>query len=171
MTTLQTLADLLAPWQSAYSNSKTLSTGVTFAHLAGLLYGGGFAVAADRAALRAAAGADDIRRRVLGELEATHRPVLIALTVSFASGVALVTADIATFWASPVYWAKMGLIVLLLANGWVLRATERAAAVKSDAGDVVGEKALWGRLKLTAWVSLVAWGSIVLAGVTLMGVA
>ena len=171
MTTLQTLADLLAPWQSAYSNSKTLSTGVTFVHLAGLLYGGGFAVAADRAVLRAAKGADDVRRRVLSELEDTHRPVLIALTVSFVSGVALVTADIATFWSSPVYWAKMSLVMLLLANGWVLRNTERAAIASADAGDVTGERRLWGRLTLTAWLSVILWASIVLAGTTLVNAA
>ena len=171
MTTLQTLAELLAPWQSAYGNSKTLDTGVTFVHLASLLFGGGFAVAADRTVLRAARAANDVRRGALDALRSTHRPVLVALTFSFLSGLLLVTADIETFWSSPVYWVKMSLVTLLLANGWMLRHTERAAMAMADAGDAAGHDRLWGRLRLTAWLSMLLWASVVLAGTTLVNAA
>ena len=50
---VSTLVHLFAPWQSLYSNSKPVATAVTATHLVALLYGGGFAVAADRATLRA----------------------------------------------------------------------------------------------------------------------
>ena len=171
MSALQTLADVLAPWQSAYSNSKTLSAGVTFVHLASLLFGGGMAVAADRATLRAAKLAAEAKRRVLEELDQVHRPVRFALTGSFVSGALLATADIQTFWSSSIYWAKMGLVLALIVNGAVLRSSERGARLAADANDEATQGRLWKRLTVTAWVSLVLWTSIVLAGTVLVGAA
>jgi hypothetical protein len=49
---LQHLVAALQPWQSAYSNSKVIPAVVTTVHLVALLFGGGLAVAADRATLR-----------------------------------------------------------------------------------------------------------------------
>ena len=62
---IHVLAQFLAPWQATYSNSKAVSNAVTFAHLAGLLFGGGFAAAADRASLRAVRATPDRRPQVL----------------------------------------------------------------------------------------------------------
>jgi len=41
-----------ARWARLYADHKAVSAGFTYLHLAGILVGGGFAVAADRAALR-----------------------------------------------------------------------------------------------------------------------
>ena len=171
MSALQTLADLLAPWQSAYSKSKTLSAGVTFVHLASLLFGGGLAVAADRATLRASKLAADARRRLLDELDQVHRPVMIALAGSFVSGALLATADIQTFWTSPIYWTKMGLVLALIVNGAVLRSAERGARAAMDVNDDATQGKLWTRLRVMAWVSIVLWTSVVLAGTVLVGAA
>jgi hypothetical protein len=41
-------------WARVYADSQLMSTGVIYLHLAGLLLGGGAAVAADRETLKAA---------------------------------------------------------------------------------------------------------------------
>ena len=70
---------------------------MTGVHLVGLLFGGGLAIAADRSTLRALKRAPADRTAALAELHAVHRPVLIALAVTFASGIALAAADVDTF--------------------------------------------------------------------------
>jgi hypothetical protein len=165
---IHALAQLLGPWQSVYSNSKAVSSAVTFVHLAGLLFGGGFAVAADRATLRAARAAPEQRLAALGELDAVHRPVLVGLGILFGSGILQVTADIETFAKSPVYWTKMGLVVFLLANGYVLKRTETLLRVRNG-GEA--HDPLWARLRMTAIASVMLWTSIVLAGTVLNSVS
>src|SRR3954464_6925688 len=113
---IKALEDLFAPWQSAYSDSTAISTTVTAVHLIGMLIGGGLAIAADRATLRISHEKPGERERHLGELRAVHRPVLIALIVLFLSGLAMMTADIKTFIASPVLWVKLALVALLVLN-------------------------------------------------------
>jgi hypothetical protein len=162
---IHALAQVLSPWQSTYSSSKTVSGAVTFLHLAGLLFGGGFAVAADRATLRAARAAPEQRLQVLGDLDAVHRSVLVGLGVLLTSGVLQLTADIETYATSPIYWTKMALVGLLLANGYVLKRTETTLRARSDG--VPGDP-LWSRLRVTAITSVVLWTSIVLAGTMLM---
>jgi hypothetical protein len=161
---IHALAHLLAPWQSLFSNSKVVSAGVTYVHLAALLFGGGFAVAADRAALRAARGTAENRRRLLDDLAAVHRPVLSGLAVLVVSGVLLFTADVQTFATSPVFWTKATLVALLVGNGYRLVRTERAlrAGKEIDVGDP-----LWHRLRGTAISSMVLWAAVVLAGTVL----
>jgi hypothetical protein len=165
---LHALAHVLAPWQSLFSNSKVISAAVTYVHLAALLFGGGFAVAADRAALRAARGAPERRRQLLDDLDAVHRPVLIGLGVLAVSGVLLFTADVQTFATSAVFWTKATLVALLMGNGYRLMRTERAlrAGGEIDVGDP-----LWQRLRGTAMASMILWASVVLAGTVLTTVS
>src|SRR4051794_28614380 len=114
-----TLAHLLAPWKSAYSNSKVVSTAVTALHLVSLFIAGGLAVASDRATLRV--GPDGVtRRRLLDELNTVHRPILIALAITIATGIALAAADVETFASSPAFAVKLLVVALLLANGAML---------------------------------------------------
>src|SRR5450432_4941328 len=100
---LKELEHLTAPWQSAFSNSKVISTSVAGAHMFALLIGGGFAVAADRSTLRALHADVGERTRQLGELHDVHRPVLIAIAVLFASGVLLALSDVKTFATAPTF--------------------------------------------------------------------
>jgi hypothetical protein len=162
---IHALAQVLRPWQSAYSNSKTVSGAVTFLHLAGLLFGGGFAVAADRATIRAIRAAPERRLQVLGDLDAVHRSVLVGLGVLFMSGVLQLTADIETYATSPIYWTKMALVGLLLTNGYVLKRTETTLRARGEGGP---PDPLWNRLRVTAIASVILWTAIVLAGTMLM---
>jgi hypothetical protein len=162
---ISTLAHWFTPWQSAYSGSKVIETVVTSVHLLALLLGGGLAVAADRAMLRALGAGPEARDVALRAIQATHRPVVIALSVSLASGLALASADVNTFGHSQVFLIKLTLVGLLCTNGLFLLVTERA--LQRDAA--VGTSApLWRRLRVATWFSITLWVSTLIAGVTLV---
>lgn len=169
LTALRALADVLKPWQSLFSNSKVISDAVTFIHLGGLLFAGGFAIAADRATFRALRGTPQDRVTLLKEVSEVHRPVLIGLSVLFASGILLATADVETFGKSPVFLVKMTLVALLLVNGIALQRTESALRERTASiSGAVEEEPLWQSLRRTAMMSVGLWTSIVLAGTILI---
>jgi len=168
-TGLRALAEVLKPWQSLFSNSKVISDGVTFIHLAGLLFAGGFAIAADRATFRALRGTPQDRLTLLKEVKDVHRPVLIGLTVLFVSGILLATADVKTFGTSLVFLVKMTLVALLLVNGLALEHTESALRERSAShSGPVEDQPLWSKLRRTAVASIALWMSIVFAGTILV---
>ena len=131
---------------------------------------GGLAVAADRATLRAIAQPTAERLRALQNISTTHRPVLIALIVLFASGFALAAADIETFAGSPVFWIKLGLIALLLLNGLFLERTEARLRFASalHRPESPKENQLWRRLRFTAVMSIALWSATLVAGTVLV---
>lgn len=166
MAPLAHLEHITAPWQSAFSNSKVISTSVTGAHLFALFIGGGFAIAADRSTLRALRGDVQTRARQLAELRHVHRPVLIALAVMVVSGVMLALSDVKTFATSPTFWIKMMLVLLLMVNGAVLTKTEQALG-HGGIPTEHQEQHLWNRLRASSWCSLCLWSAVVIAGVIL----
>jgi uncharacterized membrane protein len=126
--------------------------------------GGGTAIAADRATLRLASDVD--RRRHLLEIGQAHRVVVTSLVIVVVSGVLLFASDVETHWGSPIFWTKMALIVLLLANGARMQRVEKKAAL-----DAVVSTAHWSAFRGTAIMSLVLWLAITLAGVALINYA
>lgn len=154
MTAVQELTQITQPWASIFNNSRALSSGVMFAHLSGLVLGGGGAVAADRASLRAVRASESQRQSHLSELGLVHRVVLWGLSVTFLSGLMLAAADVETYATLPSFWIKMGLIGLLLANGLFMQHAERVLSAGTPA---------WRRLHVTAVVSLVLWFAVLLA--------
>ena len=164
MYVLKSIEEIFAPWQSAYSDSKYLPTIVTALHLIGMLVGGGLAIAADRATLRISHEQPGERERHLGELNAIHRPVLMAMALLFLTGVLMVTSDVATFLNSPVLWIKLGLVTLLVLNGVVLERTETSLR----RGD---EKSSWRKLRVAAMCSIGLWILTLVAGTVLVNAA
>lgn len=164
------IAQIFAPWQSAYSDSTIIPTLVTALHLIGMLIGGGLAIAADRSTLRITRDQSGDRARHLGELNAIHTPVLMALTLLFVTGVAMVTADFQTFMTSPVLWVKLALVTLLVINGVRLERTETALRRLNGTPDQSSLK-LWSRLRTSAFVSLGLWTATLVAGVFLVNAA
>ncbi|MEO8880405.1 MAG: hypothetical protein ABI446_08395 [Gemmatimonadaceae bacterium] len=163
---LKELEHLTAPWQSAFSNSKVISTSITGAHIFALFIGGGFAIAADRSTLRALRSDPTERTRQLRELAAVHRPVLIAIAVLFSSGVLLALSDVKTFATAPTFWIKMALVLLLVVNGGLLTKTEQALQRVDTLADVAPH-ALWQRMRVVSWASLFLWSATLIAGVVL----
>jgi hypothetical protein len=162
LTLIQTLAEAVKPWADFYAKSKPTALGVTYLHIAGVMIGGGFAMASDRAALRVSKGSTEDRAFILREFTFVHRPVIIALTVVVSSGAAMLLADVATFLGNPVYYVKMGMFATLLVNGLLMQRNEKRLAADPSAGN-----AAWGSFRGNAIASLVLWLSIALAGVLL----
>ncbi len=150
-------------WMALYSHTKALSISITYLHFAGLLLGGGAAVAADRGAFKACGGSDADRAAFLATLASIHRVVVPGLVLMVVSGALMFLADVETYWASRAYWMKMALFVLLLVNGYVLRRAERRALASPAAG--------WRQLRFTAVASATLWFAIVLAGTILVATA
>jgi hypothetical protein len=168
-TVLQTVATAAKPWAALFSDSRAVSSTVTFLHLGGLLFAGGLAIASDRATFRALRGTDDDRSRLLEDLGNAHAWVVAGLSVIFMSGLLLALSDVKTFGNSPIYWTKMSLVALLLANGSLLQRTEQ----KLRSGSLLTQSTaprqrLWSRLRFAAVTSMSLWTAIVLAGVILV---
>ena len=170
---LQQLVAAVEPWKSTYSNSKFIPAVVTSVHLVALLFGGGLAVAADRATLRVGRGGAADQATQLTELRAVHKPVLLALVALFASGVLLAAADLETFATSPVFWVKLGLVALLLINGFVLERTESRLRGLSarEIAPTRRIQSLWRRLRKSAVLSLVLWTATLVAGTLLVNIS
>lgn len=155
------MAGLIDSWTAIYSNHPALRTLIEFAHLGGLLAGGGLAVAADRSLLRLLGAGSSQAQREAGVrgIEGTHRLVIAGLTLVIMSGLLLMLADLDTFLTSKVFWLKMGLMVLLLANGLIVTLQERRA--------LSGDSRAWPRLRLAAGASLSLWFLVTLFGAAL----
>lgn len=153
------LVDATQGWARLYADSRAISTGVMFIHLAGLLLGGGAAVAADRETLKAAREPEPARADHLAFLGTVHGIAITGLVMLALSGTAMLFADLETFWSAKAFWIKMSLIVLLLANGLLLRHAERSA--RAAPGQA------WRQLKAASVASLALWFAILLASTIL----
>ena len=166
MSLMNQLVSMVAPWADFYNASKVAQTTVTFSHFGGMMTAGGFALAADRSTLRAARGETTDRDRHLRELSSVHPIVVGALGVTALSGLLMFAADLETLAGSAVFWAKMGLVFLLLLNGYAMLRAER----RLEAGDPA-EARYWAQLRTASLVSLALWFLVVLVGSILPNVS
>ncbi len=160
------LVALCKPWADYYSDSKGAETVVQFLHIGGLLLAGGLAIAADRGTYRTMRHAATDRLSHLKEVSAVHRWVLTGLAVVVVSGIALFASDVDTFFGSWIFWTKMGLVVLLLLNGWLMTRSEHALAL-----DPSESSPQWRRMHRAAITSLTLWFIITAFGVALVNLA
>ena len=154
---------LLQWWVSVYANSAWVRTLVVFCHVGGLLLGGGAAIVADRATLRAFPRGEDERARHLHALAGTHKLVVGALAVIIASGLLQFFSDTASFLHTWIFWTKMSLLLALLLNGGLLTRFEAQAAARAPHA-----QREWRRLRAVSILSLCLWLAITLAGAGLI---
>ena len=150
------LTPIVASWSTYYGDHQLVSVAVRYVHLAATLVGGGSAVALDRKVLRAARADGATRLAVLHELRGSHRVIVPAFTLVVLSGLLLTAADLDTFLASNLYWTKLGLVAVLMANGALLLAAEAAAERAS------GQR--WGRMSVVAVASFALWMATLFVG-------
>ncbi len=154
------LAHAADAWAALYDGHHAVSVTVRFLHLSGLVVGGGTALAADRLGWRAARSGPEARSAALAALSGAHRVVLPALALVLVTGTLLTAADRETFLASRVFWAKLGLVALLLANGAALVAAERRVSRGDDEGG-------WRWLRRASAASFALWLLVLYFGVWL----
>jgi hypothetical protein len=146
-------------WASIYANSPALRSVLMFAHVGGLIGGGGCAIAADRTTLRAFRRGQAAVEHELEHLRHIHRVVIAGLVVVVLSGGLLTFADLESYVASPAFWLKMALVLVLIGNGaLVVRGGQRTHAGHAD-----GPR----RLRVAAIASLVLWFATTLLGAVL----
>jgi hypothetical protein len=165
MVALDAAVRLTAPWSTLFGHSRPVEMATVATHVLSMLVAGGLAIAHDRGTLRLSGShAAAIRDHHLGELRAVHRPVVIALAICMASGVALFASDVETYTLSPTFWIKLGLIALLLVNALMMQSSERTLSVASAGGAAT---AAWSRIRVSSVVSVALWASIVLVSIVL----
>jgi hypothetical protein len=147
---------LVARWAALYGGSAVLRTLVSFVHVAGLVSGGGAAVAADRATLVATRRGSIVRREQLESIHNVHRIVVVGLAGVIVSGLLLFAADAGTYAPSRLFWIKMGLVAALMINGALL--------VRVGRGAQNPDEKMRRTLRWTAAVSLALWFLTTLAG-------
>lgn len=154
---------LIARWAHLYSDHKAVSEAVNFVHFGGVLLAGGLAVAADRATLRLSGTRVDggTSTWALTEIAGVHRLVLGGLGVVLVSGLLQTFADLDTYLTSLVFWSKMALVAVLLANGWIRLRAETAVRQGDQRG--------WPAYRRTSIASLILWFTLVLFGTVLTG--
>ena len=149
---------MLEAWTEIYSNSAVWRSAVLYAHIVGILVGGGSAIAIDRLTLLAPANDPQQLRNVAG----VHKLVVTAIAFIAVSGLLMLAANFETYIVSKVFWTKMLLVVLLLINGLRLLGAERAVRAGASSG--------WGRLRGASMTSIVLWLLIALCGAVLPNV-
>lgn len=150
------LANVLQWWSAYFGDHHVVSVGTRFLHLAGIVVGGGTAIAADAEALRARAHWEQRRAEVVAAMAEAHWVVVPAVALVVLTGTLMAAADFDTFLHSRLFWAKMALFAVLLANGAGLVTAERAAA-RAQSGPP-------GVLMAVSSVSLLAWLGLLLLG-------
>jgi hypothetical protein len=156
------LTHVAETWASMYSNSWVLRSGISFAHIGGLVGAGGCAIAADRATLLASGRGREDRVEHLESLDAVHRIVVAGLVIVAISGGLLLLADLDTYLHAAAFWLKMAAVVALAINGVRLVAAGRNAITGSDAE--------WLALRRASVASLVLWFVTTLLGTVLPNV-
>ena len=143
------VSHLVTRWARLYSDSKALSTGITFAHFAGMLVGGGFAFVADRDAFRLSPDGVPPPPREIANMTSVHRWVIGGLVVVVVSGAFMTLADLHTYATSGAFWTKMGLFVLLIINGY--------GRIRSETAIARGAARGWTWMRRTSLASVVLW--------------
>jgi hypothetical protein len=142
----------VAVWAGLYSGSGVLRTIVSFVHVGGLLGGGGAAISADRATLKATRAGLAVTREQIDAIQHTHRIVILGLACLIVSGVLLFAADVATYAPSRLFWLKMAMVAALMVNG--------SFFMRAGRGDMPTRR----KMRWTAGLSLTLWFLTTLAG-------
>ena len=150
------LAHAVSSWAAFYSGSAVMRTLVSFVHVAGLVAGGGAAISADRATLKATRRGLPVTREQIDHIHNTHRIVILGLAGVIVSGVLLFAADVDTYAPSKLFWLKMAMVAALMING--------AFLVRVGHGVQMPDEGTRRTMRWTASLSLALWFLTTLVG-------
>ena len=150
------ISHLVAWWAAFYSGSAVMRTAVSFVHLAGLVGGGGAAISADRATLKATRRGLRVTRGQIDAIHHAHRVVVLGLAGVIVSGVLLFAGDAATYAPSKLFWLKMVMVAALMING--------AFLVRVGQGVPMPDERTRRTMRWTAGLSLALWFLTTLVG-------
>ena len=147
---------LVGSWAALYSGSAVVRTLVAFVHVGGLVGGGGAAISADRATLKATRRG--LPSRATRSTPSTTRTAssILGLAGVIASGVLLFAADVSTYAPSKLFWLKMLMVAALMINGAVL--------VRVGRGVQAPDERTRRTMRWTAGLSLALWFLTTLVG-------
>ena len=148
-------------WEALYRGNDVVQLLAGLGHLLAVAFAARFALAGDRAALRAERRPPLQRDALLAQIGRAHRPVLIGLGLALLTGLAQLLAQLDYLPGSPWWWLKLAGLAALLANG---RLVERAAS-RLRAEPQQPEQ--WRRLRAAARRSVGLWLSLVVLGLLL----
>ena len=143
-------------WAALYSGSAVARTLVAFVHLAGLVGGGGAAISADRATLKATRLGLAVTREQIDTIHHTHRIVILGLASVIVSGLLLFAGDVTTYAPSKLFWLKMVMVAALMING--------AFLVRVGHGVQMPDERTRRTMRWTAGLSLALWFLTTLVG-------
>ncbi len=175
------MSGAIAWWAELYRTNDIVQLLAAFGHILAILYAARYALRGDRAALRLTRPDGRFERtrvRDLRQITGAHVHVITGLGFALLTGVAQLLAQLHYLPQSPIFWIKMTMIALLLANGRVIQvAGGRAAAVikVADApgsaagavGDGAGGPAALRGLRTAALRSIALWCTLVVLGLLL----
>jgi hypothetical protein len=164
----------IAWWAQLYRTNDIVQILAAFGHILSIAYAARFALAGDRAALRLtratyavaspiASAAPRTRSRAadLNTLTSAHRHVLTGLACALVTGLAQLAAQLDYLPQSPIFWVKMTLLVVLLANGRVIQLAGRRAVHAASSSGIPDE------LRPAALRSIALWCTLILLGLLL----
>jgi uncharacterized membrane protein YedE/YeeE len=160
---LATVDALAEPWQKLYAHSTVVATLVLFGHVGGLLVAGALTFSTESGALRLDPADEGDRERYLRVVSRSRAAIAFALAIAMVSGFLLFLADLEAFAVSRVFWAKMLLVVLLLANAFIASRLD-ARLRRADDAAMERHDGLWRRRRASAWATGVLWFALVLSG-------
>ena len=155
------LSGAIDAWAAFHGDHQMVSLSVRYLHVAGLMVGGGTALAADRQLMAARRAGPAAQAAALAWLRGSHRVVVPALLAIGLSGLLMTASDTGTFLVSRIYALKVGLVALLVLNGIGLLAAGRAASSPTRAAQG------WRWLGIVSVVSLLLWLAIPFVGLWL----
>lgn len=148
-------------WETLYRGSDLVQLLAGLGHLLAIAYAARYALAGDRAALRAERRPPAQRDALLAQIGRAHRPVLIGLGFALLTGLAQLLAQLAWLPQSPWWWLKLAGLAALLANGRMVQ----LAVVRLRADPAQPRQ--WRALRGAARRSIALWAALVIVGLLL----
>jgi hypothetical protein len=152
---------VVAWWTEVYRGHDVVQLLAGLGHILSIVFAARYALAGDRAALRAEHRAPAQRAALLAQVGDAHRPVLVGLSLALLTGLAQLLAQLSYLPGSPWAWLKLLGLIALLANGRVIQLT--GARLRQD----VQQPRAWRALRAAARRSLALWAVLVLLGLLL----